>query len=90
MTKDRGQYMHLHVAPQGKGDAMEWQPIETAPLDGTAFVLLFKHDIRNGRYDDDLALWIARSRNGDAWWMDTKHPPIAWMPLPEPPKGGGE
>lgn len=75
---------------------MEWQPIETAPRDGTKFLaalsngwLLIMHEVsgRDGSY-----LWYATQGNIDVPIMRThrgEHPnrPIAthWMPLPEPP-----
>ena len=60
-----------------------WQPIETAPMDGTLFLAYMGTDnIEIARYDLE--------RN--AWWIDAYAPPHiekcwmdAWMPLPEPP-----
>lgn len=63
-----------------------WQPIETAPKDGTHILLLgvLKHDrVTIGFYDDD----------GSSWWAYF-HPrlpmggdlnPTHWQPLPSPP-----
>lgn len=58
----------------------EWQPIETAPKDGTE-ILVF----------DDGAYIVTPWIEGDdqsGWWdngfMDP--PPTHWMPLPAPPE----
>jgi len=65
---------------------MNWQPIETAPKDGT-FVLLSGHELpvwqgswvgRVGRYP--INGWT-RFNSVDIDWS-----PTHWMPLPEPPK----
>ena len=70
---------------------MEWQPIETAPKDGTPHV---------------RGLWVTSNRTGARWWESiagyvdddgefVDHDGNApwhgddythWMPLPEPPK----
>ena len=58
-----------------------WQPIETAPRDGTQVILCDQDgDILTGNY---VAPY---------WWIDQFMPPMMygdplyWMPLPEPPK----
>jgi hypothetical protein len=62
----------------------EWQPIETAPKDGTP-VLVFvpkawgKHDeIHVGK---QRRFWVV----GNQFYFDIGNP-THWMPLPEPPK----
>jgi hypothetical protein len=79
----------------------EWQPIETAPKDGTRVIVypilvpsLFR---RTGRSDASymrplepaIAYWYGPESNG--YWVgvhhrDAKTNPTHWMPLPEPPK----
>lgn len=66
------------------GDLMEnneWQPIETAPKDGTAFLSCQFYNgewhIWQCRYLDEIG-WSLVS---DVWDM---HPTL-WMPLPAPP-----
>ena len=74
----------------------EWQPIATAPRDGTRILL--------GKYVKDIAAkidrwyWIASGYfDVDGAWCDFTddgfnadnryyHGPTHWMPLPEPPK----
>jgi hypothetical protein len=68
---------------------MEWQPIETAPKDGTV-VLLFVPGDDDCRED----CWITASWDGlmGGVWMDNARGewwgfgPSHWMPLPPPPK----
>lgn len=63
-------------------DAMTWQPIDTAPKDGTLVLIwmpLFKRvfacEFANG-------LWQT-----GVWTNDmSMHPPTHWMPLPDPPQ----
>jgi len=74
---------------------MSWQPIETAPKDGTVLILA-AHDI-HGHSDPGGPRRIVRS----AYWDDylcsgrgewsasaftTHYPPTHWMPLPDPPE----
>lgn len=67
----------------------EWQPIETAPKDGTP-ALLFSP------YDEDMnckggLIWVSGGWgraviNPYSWRGESnKEPPTHWMPLPEPP-----
>lgn len=59
---------------------MEWQPIETAPKDGTRVV-------GYGRNIFGDYVWACRYLRG--YWAldgnDLSVNPIMWMPLPEPP-----
>jgi hypothetical protein len=70
-----------------------WQPIETAPTDGTII------DVWLGDASPaDLAFYCAQDKRSADWrWMDGKFRPVGglggpvsvvpthWMPLPEPP-----
>jgi hypothetical protein len=73
----------------------EWQPIETAPKDGTA-ILTVRH-----RYQPCVSSWqehegVARfgSEPEDfmeedhffQYWHETTYQPTHWMPLPQPPQ----
>lgn len=63
---------------------MNWQPIETAPKDGTNILI---HELG----DTFVAWWL----NGLERWVDGKwtemdgwvtYDPTHWMPLPPPPE----
>ena len=70
---------------------MDWQPIETAPKDGTWFL-----GWRNGYYEQDrvqVFRWHEATLPQDSGWMNAPdnhehgfdYEPTHWMPLPEPP-----
>ena len=57
-----------------------WQPIETAPMDGSRFLAL-----EGTRHFD---CWWSDKGYGEAYWMDeadSEPEPTHWMPLPTPP-----
>jgi hypothetical protein len=63
----------------------EWQPIATAPKDGTRVLLWWAKDARSRirilRWDSDLY-------NPEGRWTDGEYDydmPSHWMPLPDPP-----
>ncbi len=67
---------------------MDWQPIETAPRDGTP-VFLWKNGFRGEhRYTEP-----GGSLCGKQWYQQSLmhclwvENPTNWMPLPDPPKG---
>ena len=72
------------------GGEMTWQPIETAPKDGSR-VLVYDHGWCGGGPRIAVSQWIPyRHRDGRGEWRttggfagvtDATH----WMPLPEPP-----
>lgn len=61
----------------------DWQPIETAPKDGT-MILAYEHDglpiYRDTKWQDGGWLWAEIIDGYDAGWS-----PSHWMPLPAPP-----
>ena len=73
-------------AVAGEGIRMSWQPIETAPKDGTRIAIKFRSGNRHE------ANW--QTTYGGEWHTDSyKYLPWAdqaeithWMPLPEPPQ----
>lgn len=54
----------------------QWQPIETAPSDGSR-ILCAARSVFIGRHVDDSALWL----DDNGAFRDPSH----WQPLPEPP-----
>ena len=65
----------------------EWQPIETAPKDGTAFLAAYKQGLA-------IARWSER-RMGKPSAFITVHGAHArdfthWMPLPKAPNAGAK
>jgi hypothetical protein len=66
---------------------IDWQPIETAPRDGTWFLAFGKHS-------RDRCTMMVICWDGDPDWVsadDGYRPylsPTHWMPLPNPPKQG--
>lgn len=64
---------------------MEWQPIETAPKDGTK-ILSFEDDEfavvwwQLDRWGKEGQWSVTASRGG--WYLSPTH----WMPLPNPPE----
>lgn len=66
-------------------EASSWQPIETAPKDGTRIIC----------WGPELAVaeceWRLRWHDhGTGWYRTNQHPivnPTHWMPLPQPPSG---
>ena len=81
---------------------MEWQPIETAPKDGTKILVCLKDDPRRPLDEDQwrdriTTAYFNREFPGDpgdwflavpsyAWAHDDKCVPTDWMPLPDHPK----
>ena len=60
----------------------EWQPIDTAPRDGSQ-ILLANHLVASDGYFD----YLLNKGNGSWVWPYVKHEPTHWMPLPNlPPK----
>lgn len=66
---------------------MTWQPIETAPKDGTP-ILTFA-PVTGADYIL-IGAWIPEDEPGETedggTWRDDGETPTHWMPLPEPPE----
>ncbi len=69
---------------------MGWEPIETAPKDGTPILALWPYWATQSAFE---TVWVADESEGDApgWWaknwghiLDGEEP-VAWMPLPDAP-----
>jgi hypothetical protein len=79
---------------------MNWQPIETAPKDGTRVLLLNESgEIEVAGYVEDFyerSEFVRKAKDGDVyrtvlvdcgyWQTEVAVCPTHWMPLPEPPK----
>lgn len=72
--------------------ADEWQPIETAPKDGT-WVWAF-WPVQATEYQQRATRWLKGATDGPFWidaedWIDWTQP-THWRPLPAPPSVSGE
>jgi hypothetical protein len=79
------EYLRADLVP----DAAQWQPIETAPKDGTT-ILLFRHlkswnVIGYGHWEDlrGVSGWLSYGLNEPPGNLGLAHP-THWMPLPAP------
>jgi hypothetical protein len=67
----------------------EWQPIETAPRDGTNILIVnHKGNIASGLWQ--CGGWWLRGGNGPNTFFNDHHGPTHWMPLPSPPEVGAK
>lgn len=67
-----------------------WQPIETAPMDGTQVDLWAGHlagRIPNARWNAQAFRWEEWFQDGVGTmrWNAVVYTPTHWMPLPKPP-----
>lgn len=78
-------------------DAESWQPIESAPRDGSK-VLLYHAGYKSAFYqrDHEPRVWVDVFRQGNWYNTAPSAPPTHWRPLPAPPtqdsamqQGGG-
>lgn len=70
---------------------MSWQPIDTAPRDGTTVDVWCQYsDGSSGRIVDCCfkdGRWVRLVGTRDAYWINYIVPPTHWQPLPPPPEG---
>ena len=69
----------------------EWQPIDTAPKDGTWIWAFYPRKFRH--WDQyAVARWLDTPGNNSMWWDAAEHrddeQPTHWRPLPPPPTSG--
>jgi Protein of unknown function (DUF551) len=70
----------------------EWQPIETAPKDGTR-ILIFDQNIYIASWSDEVQFgqfefrpgWQIFDVDGDQFYSVASEHPTHWMSLPAPP-----
>jgi allantoicase len=65
---------------------MTWQPIETAPKDGSHMILGCSTYVDCGYWDDGWTLYPDDTAPHDNYCVRFNPEPTHWMPLPEPPK----
>jgi len=68
---------HRAATPQAAADKMRWQPISTAPRDGTQVLLCLGSHIW-------LDHWM-ESKEYNGWVYHSPTDATHWMPLPSPP-----
>ena len=65
----------------------EWQPISTAPKDGTLIIIICEN---SGIYPDVIAVrYLSEDKDGEAGWWDeygVLYEPTYWIPMPKNPK----
>lgn len=67
----------------------EWQPIESAPKDGTKVLAFGPHvNNREGSYIEVTPYWNGLHPRWSVEWMDGFGKPTHWQPLPAPPASG--
>lgn len=68
----------------------DWQPIETAPKDGSEFLAYCVHGMCGPpQYTMEFAHWSPAPKGysyGGRFATRSGNIPIQWMPLPDPPK----
>lgn len=63
---------------------MNWQPIKTAPRDGTPVLLWLDDRLIEARWNEIAETWKARWAEIDDYGL-TVDGATAWMPVPDPP-----
>jgi hypothetical protein len=69
---------------------MTWQPISTAPKDGSQVILWWQDTERGGKPRAIQGEWYC-AKDGDEFWWSSPSMPIGfvathWMPIPPPPE----
>ena len=89
LSQDLQEACHDRDRYQAEVERMGWQPIETAPKDGTQVLVgRFVKECpygKNGRVRADF--WDAKRRGWTVWdrFNAQYWPPTHWQPLPPPP-----
>lgn len=86
MCKDQQASMRIFDFINGSGSLEKWQPIETAPRDGTEILVIdatwFNAKINQSSWKNDKF-----DKEHGGWWdgFSTCYRPTHWQPLPSPP-----
>ena len=65
-----------------------WQPIETAPIDGTDILVCVTYNLSDDEWETKIWVdWQVPSERWPGYWarIDIPFSPTHWMPLPPPP-----
>lgn len=68
----------------------DWQPIETAPKDGTEILVCVSYNLGCEEDGYETKTWVDWALEPYVWpqfrdRIDIPFPPTHWMPLPSPP-----
>ena len=64
----------------------EWQPIETAPRDGTD-IIVYRPNAKPNVHIPQVGIDYWSKRLGNVWALSNdRQQPTYWMPLPKPPR----
>jgi hypothetical protein len=64
----------------------QWQPIETAPKDGTPILVYMEESIIEAEWKYEQWWPVVLPSHGCGCCSHDNDEPTHWMPLPEPPK----
>ena len=75
----------------------DWQPIETAPKDGTTILIACRNRVTAGDWVEPRVFYVngePEYNEFDPYWqswdggflLEGEHVATHWMPLPDPPK----
>ena len=65
-----------------------WQPIETAPLDGSWMLVTCGGENAPAVvfWDSEIGMWIENENDSSSWILPADWPLTHWTPLPTPPQ----
>lgn len=80
---------HIARAILAERQRDQWQPIETAPFDGSDILVCITHNLPGDEWE--TIQWVDWQFPGVGWCVfpkriDIPFPPTHWMPLPAAPK----
>jgi hypothetical protein len=82
-TPDQGALLSAPVAEREPDAPGGWQPIETAPKDGTHVLLATDYGgVGEARWVEDAGWWYWANADHTDAWDGTVHNPTHWLPLP--------